>query len=185
MGLQLTLIQPSQGRVPSFERTLSALGDIPSILYRAVEFGTAQNREFFERMSENERPRPHIREMIVRDQAKRFLQRNDFQVEEDAVTVGNEPLSAPDRPLWTGPSPGAQGSRGVVPAVAEILLRRRRFYNANLRFVPCSQRQNGTDEAKPPSSLGFRFGFQPLNQLWLACPMRGGETSGGCSSALA
>src|SRR3979411_1922880 len=94
MALQLTLLQPRDGCFPSFEQTRSALGIAPQILFRALEFGTSQDRIFFEKLSENERPRPHIREMIVRDQGKRFLERNNFQVEEESISVGNEPLAA-------------------------------------------------------------------------------------------
>src|SRR5689334_22470970 len=80
--------------VPTFQKVMAILGSLTDILYRSVEYGTLQNRTYFEVLSEDERPRPHVREMIVRDMAKRFLERNDFVVGEERLIVGNEPLVA-------------------------------------------------------------------------------------------
>lgn len=175
MNLQLTLLRVSNGRVPNFQRTVSALGNIPALLYRALEFGTAQNREFFERLSGGERPRSHLREMIVRDQAKRFLERNDFQVDEESVDVGTEPLAA--LLVRCGPVQARvlKGIDGVVPGCGNSL-RRRSFYGQSSNVY--LNRRGETRQTR--LNLLVLWDFDPtfnLNQLWLACPMRGGESS--------
>jgi hypothetical protein len=94
MELQLPLLREVNGRVPPFHQTLAALGELPTFLYSAAEFGTSQVRSFFELLSEKETPRPHVREMILRDQAKRYFERNHFNIEDEALSIGNEPLAA-------------------------------------------------------------------------------------------
>lgn len=175
MNLQLTLLRPNRGRVPTFERTLTALGEIPSILCRALEFGASQNRRFFEELSQKEKPRPHLREMIVRDQAKRFLERNDFQVEEESVTVGNEPLAA--LTAYCGPAHlrVLKGFGGTVPGCGDSG-RRKDFYNQK----PGLYRDGKGQIREAKLNLLYLWDFDKtfnLGDLWLACPMRAGQTS--------
>jgi len=175
MALQLTLIRPRNGRLPSFERTRSALGQIPEFLFRALEYGTSQNRLFFETLSENERPRPHLREMIVRDQGRRFLERNNFQVDDELVSVGNEPLSA--LLLRCGPVQlrVLKSVDGLPPGCGDSL-RRRRFYN---QAGDLYRDRNGETRSTKLNLL-FLWNFDQafnLGQVWLACTLRAGETS--------
>jgi hypothetical protein len=175
MVLQLTLPQSTTSKLPSFEQTLAALGQIPEFLFRALEFGTSQNRLFFETLSNDERPRPHLREMIVRDQGKRFLERNEFQVDEDLVGVGNEPLSA--LLLRCGPVQirVLKAADGLAPGCGDSF-RRRRFYNQ----APDFYRDSRGKTYKTKLNLLFLWNFDPsfnLGQVWLTCPMRAGETS--------
>ena len=173
--MQLTLLQCNDGHVPTFDQTIQALGSIPAILYRALEFGTAQNQAFFEVLSQKERPRPHIREMIIRDQAKRFLQRNNFQVDDEAVKVGNEPMAA--LMIRCGPVQirVLKGSEGLIPGCGDSE-RRRTFYNQGRSLYW----DKGGTISQTRLNLVLLWDFDKsfnLSNLWLACPMRAGESS--------
>ncbi len=175
MSLQLTLPSSTTGKLPSFEQTLAALGQIPGFLFRALEFGTSQNRLFFETLSQNEPPRPHLREMIVRDQGKRFLERNEFHVDDDQLALGSEPLSA--LLLRCGPVQirVLKSADGLVPGCGDSF-RRRRFYNQAPDFY-----QDSRGKAhKTKLNLLFLWNFDQsfnLGQVWITCPIRAGETS--------
>lgn len=175
MSLQLPLLQPDSGKFPSFKQAVDALGIVPEILYRALEFGTSQNRLFFEQLSEKERPRPHIREIIVRDQAKRFLQRNDFQVEDEVINVGGEPLAA----LLTRWGPvqirTLKAISGLVPGCGDSF-KRRRFYNQ----LPDLYLGRDGKTRQTRLNLLFLWDFDPtfnLGNVWLSLPLRAGENS--------
>lgn len=175
MASQLPLFQLRAGRLPTFERTVSALGPIPEFLFRALEFGSSQNRLFFEQLSEKEQPRSHLREMIVRDQGKRFLERNQFQVEDESVTVGNEPLAA--LLLRCGPVQVRvlKSSDGLIPGCGESL-RRRAFYNQKSDLY--LRRDGKTQRTLLNLILSWSFDKSfNLGQVWLTCPLRAGETS--------
>ena len=175
MSSQLTLLKPERGEFPRFHATVSALGDIPALLYRALEFGTGINREFFEKLSQNEKPRPHIREMIVRDQAKQFLRRNDFSVDEEPVSVGNEPLAALVIRLGPVQIRVLKASGGVVPGCGTSD-RRRSFYNQYREVY--QDRLGKVRETRLNLLVLWDFdSLFNLHQLWMACPMRGGERS--------
>jgi hypothetical protein len=155
--MQTMLFQHSASDdVPGFPQVLSALGTIPAILYRALEFGTAQNRAYFETLSENEPPRLHVREMIVRDMAKRFLERSEFVVEEDRLMVGSEPLVALVL-RWNGIQIRIlKGKNGVLPSTY-------------------------LDDAKRPKrsklNVVLLWDFDAvfnLKKLWLVCPRTAG-----------
>jgi len=175
MSLQLPLIRPRSGKVPGFTQTIKALGGIPAIMFRAIEFGTSQNRLFFELLSEKEKPRPHLREMIVRDQAKRFLERNDFQVEDEALGVGDEPLAA--LLVRCGPvqTRVLKASDGTVPGCGDSM-RRRHFYNQ----APSQYRNSKGLITQNKLNLVLLWDFDKnfnLAGLWLTCPMRAGQNS--------
>jgi hypothetical protein len=175
MSLQFTLPSSTTGKLPSFELTMAALGQIPEFLFRALEFGTSQNRSFFETLSEGEAPRSHLREMIVRDQAKRFLERNEFHVDDDPLAVGNEPLSA--LVLRCGPVQVRvlKSADGLVPGCGGSF-RRRRFYNQASDYY----RDARGKTQKTKLNLLFLWNFDAtfnLGQVWLTCPIRAGETS--------
>jgi hypothetical protein len=171
--MQTMLFQHSASDdVPGFPQVLSALGTIPAILYRALEFGTAQNRAYFETLSENEPPRLHVREMIVRDMAKRFLERSEFVVEEDRLMVGSEPLVALVL-RWNGIQIRIlKGKNGVLPGCGRSV-NRKRFY----RQLPSTY----LDDAKRPKrsklNVVLLWDFDAvfnLKKLWLVCPRTAG-----------
>jgi hypothetical protein len=176
MELQLPLLRHVNGRVPSFPRTLAALGELPAFLYGATEFGSSQVRSFFEILSNKEKPRPHIREMILRDQTKRYLERNHFDIEDESLSVGNEPLAA--LLIRCGPVQFRilKGPGGSVPGCGESW-HRRQFYNQK----PSSyiDPRSGTIRQTKLNLLllwDFDSNFN-LSQLWLCCPMRAGSTT--------
>ena len=173
MSSQLTLIRPRNGRFPSFQRTCVALGQLPEFLFRALEFGTSQNRLFFETLSQNEPPRPHLREMIVRDQGRQYLLRNQFEVEEEPVAVGNEPLAA--LLLRCGPVQlrVLKSIDGMPPGCGDSV-RRRKFYNqAGELYL---DKNGGTHSTRLNLLLLWNFDESyNLGQVWLTCPLRAGE----------
>jgi hypothetical protein len=176
VALQLNLLpSASSRRVPTFAQTISALGNMPAISYRALEFGRAPNRTFFETLSQKERPRPHVREIIVRDQAKRFLERNDFQVDEESVTVGNEPLSALVVRCGIIQIRVLKGAGGIVPGCGESF-RRRHFYNQRPDLYIDRKGQTRQTRLNLLALWDFNTVFN-LDKIWLVCPMRAGETS--------
>ena len=173
MDLQMPLLRVTDGNVPSFEQTISALGSMPAILYRALEFGTSQNRTFFEQLSSKRASASASREMIVRDQAKRFFERSDFQVEDEPMTVGNEPLSA--LVVRCGPAQVRvlKGKGGLVPGCGDSF-RRRNFYNQ----VSDLYRDRNGKTRRTLLNLLVLWDFDTLfnlANLWLVCPMRAGE----------
>ena len=175
MALQLNLLPPTAPVRPSFARTLSALGEIPAYLYRALEFGTERNRTFFKELSQNERPRPHIRESIVRDQGKRFLERNRFQVEEEAIVLGSEPLSALILRCGLIQIRVLKGPEGIVPGCGTSM-RRRRFYNQQSDLY--IDRSGGTRQTKLNLICLWEFDRNfNLAGLRLVYPIRAGEAS--------
>ncbi len=173
--MQLRLIPYETARVPGFEQTLTALRSIPSLLYRAIEFGTVQNHTYFDTLSDGDRPRPHIREMIVRDMAKKYLERHNIAVQEDTMQFNNEPLVA--IVFHYGPFlvRVLKGRNGVLPGCGNSR-RRRRFYSQHPSLY--------LDQARRPHrsklNLVLLWDFDPnfnLSQLWLVCPRTGGRTS--------
>ena len=113
--------------------------------------------------------------MIVRDQGKRFLERNEFQVEEESVDVGNEPLAA--LVVRCGPAQlrVLKGPDGVVPGCGTSL-RRRRFYNQ----VSDYYRTRDGKVCQTRLNLILLWEFDKafnLGGVWLVCPMRAGETA--------
>jgi hypothetical protein len=176
MSLQLPLALDGPSRsFPSFADTLKALGSIPSLLYQSLEFGTSQNRAFFEQLSYNERPRPHIREMIVRDQAKCFLNRNDFSVDDEEVSVGNEPLAA--LIVRCGPVQlrVLKGPGGVIPGCSDSQ-RRREFYNQQAKTY--RDRAGTIRTARLNLVVLWEFDqYFNLAPLSLVLPIRAGERS--------
>jgi hypothetical protein len=174
MQINLNLNFPNHGRIPTFLQTVAALGSVPSILWRALEFGASQNRSYFERLSENELPRPHIREMIVRDQAKRFLERMNFPVEDDGsdVTVGNEPLVALTARFGPVQFRILKGKRGIVPGCGDSVARRK-FYGQVPLYYLGADRQVRQTKLNLITLWDFDTLFN-LGQLWLVCPRCGG-----------
>ena len=127
--MQIKLDLPDwDSHVPSFEATAKSLKPIIPAFWRAMEFGVAKNQEYFEKLCDKEKPESHIREMIVRHQAKRYFKRLDVRVEEepdDGFNLINQPLLAPQSAPWPGSvaSPKGAGRRG--PPDAAIPLRER------------------------------------------------------------
>lgn len=176
MDLQLPLLRCINGKAPSFQKTLAALGELSTYFYEAMEFGSTHVHQYFEKQSDNEKPRPHIREMILRDQAKRYLQRHHFVIEDEEISLGNEPLAA--LLVRCGPVQIRilKGRGGLIPGCGESI-GRRSFYNqrSSTYMDPRTRRARVTK-----LNLVLIWDFDPhfnISQLWLACPLRAGEKS--------
>jgi hypothetical protein len=113
--------------------------------------------------------------MIVRDQAKRFLERNQFHVDEEAVSVGNEPLAA--LVIRCGPVQVRvlKGFESTIPGCGESS-RRRDFYNQQPILYQNPKGQLTQTRLNLVLLWDFDGTFN-LAPLWLACPMRAGDKS--------
>jgi hypothetical protein len=126
-------------------------------------------------MSEDEPPRAHIRETIVRDQGKRFLERNSFQVEDETISVGNEPLSALLVRCGLIQIRVLKGPGGIVPGCGDSL-RRSKFYNQSRDLY--LDKSGKTRETKMNLLCLWNFDNSfNLDRLWLVYPMRSGQSS--------
>src|SRR5262249_21859834 len=126
--------------------------------------------------SDNERPRPHIREMILRDQAKRYLQQHHFVIEDEEVSIGNEPLAALLIRCGSVQIRILKGRGGLIPGCGESK-GRRSFYNQR----PSTYLDPRTNRARTTKlNLVLIWDFDchfNISELWLACPLRAGEKS--------
>lgn len=176
MDLQLPLLRCINGKAPSFKKTLAALGELPTYFYEALEFGSTHVHEYFEKQSNNERPRPHIREMILRDQAKRYLQQHHFVIEDEEISIGDGPLAA--LLIRCGPVQIRilKGRGGLIPGCGDST-GRRSFYNQRpSTYMDPRTRRARTTRLNLVLIWDFDCHFN-IAQLWLACPLRGGEKS--------
>jgi hypothetical protein len=161
--------------IPSFEQTLAALGPVPNLLYRAIEFGANQNRAYSDMLCDRETPQSHIREMIVRHQVKRYLEKYRINVEEDRLNVGNEPLMGLFFRFRVYQIRILKGPNGEIPGCG-VSKNRRRFYSQWPGFYLDASRRG----RKTKLNLILLWDFDPsfnLGQLWLACPQQGGRTA--------
>ena len=128
--------------------------------------------DFFDEISDKETPRSHLREMIVRDQAKRYFARNAFTVDDEEVSVGNEPLAA--LIIRCGPAQirVLKGPGGIAPGCGESD-RRLDFYNQQPCAYRCTNGQIKTARLNLLVLWEFDQNFN-LADLSLALPIRGG-----------
>ena len=49
------------------------------LLYESLDVGATVCRKYYDENCDGENPEAHLREMIVRDQAKRYLAKTDFR----------------------------------------------------------------------------------------------------------
>lgn len=167
------LFFPGRRRVPSFKDTVAALGDSPAYIYQALEHGSERCRSFFHDLSDKETPRPHLREMIVRDGAKRFLEKNAFIVGDDHIEMANEPMAAVLLRLGAIQIRILKGPEGTVPGCGTSD-RRREYYSQK----PGIYIANGVG-SPTKLNLVLLWDFDPhfnIGNVWLCCPVGAGAT---------
>lgn len=174
MQMLLSSADLASSGLPTFEAALDALGPIPNLLYRALEFGTSQNRTYWDQLCDQERPGLHVREMLVRHQAKRFLLREQIPVKEDRFSVETEPLIALVFRYEDIAVRVLKGRKGIIPGCGRSR-NRRRFYNQAPQFFLDKSRRTRKTKLNLVVLWDFDQSFN-LRQLWLACPISAGKT---------
>lgn len=149
------------------------------LLYESLDAGTTVCRKYYDDNCDGENPEAHLREMIVRDQAKRYLIKNGLRVtevkERRGLRLATEPLISLLLHYKGFALRVLKAKKGVPPGCG-LSKRRREFYNqASVRFLD--------DDGKPVGSktnLLVLWDFAPsfgIGRVWLACPEVAGSRS--------
>lgn len=160
--------KPSQ-RPPSFHEVQSELRDLLALLFRALEFGAVKNHAYFDELSDGERPRPHVREMVVRDHAARHLRDHKISVEED-LTIFSEALRALVVRHKGTHLRVLKARNGIVPGCG-LSKPRRRFYNQS----PTSYKEQDGTFVSTKWNLLLLWDFDSvfnIGKVWLVFPTR-------------
>jgi hypothetical protein len=157
---------------------MAEVGSLMRLLYESLDAGATVCRKYYEQNCDGESPEPHLREMIVRDQAKRYLTKNGLRVrrlKERRFRLATEPLISLLVHYRGYAFRVLKGKRGIVPGCGTST-RRREFYNqASVRYLG--------DDGKPTGSktnLLVLWDFSPgfgIASVWLACPQIAGARS--------
>jgi hypothetical protein len=175
----LSLIRVIPEPLPSADEVIEDIRSLLQLLYESLDAGAAVCRQYYEEHCDGDRPSPHLREMLVRDQAKRYLQKNGFRVKElkerKTLRIAAEPLIS----LLVhhrGYALRVLKGRGGVPPGCGTSKKRREFYNqAPVRYLD-EQGQRGASQTNLLALWEFDPAFGVAN-VWLACPEIAGSRS--------
>ncbi len=141
------------------------------LLYESLDVGATICRKFYDDFCDGDTPGAHLREMIVRDQAKRYLAKNGLRVtelKELRFRLAAEPLISLLVHYKGFAFRVLKAKKGIPPGCG-VSKRRREFYNqASVRYL--------RDDGKPAGShtnLLVLWDFSPgfgIASVWLACP---------------
>lgn len=175
---KLSLISLEPDPLPSFMEVMGEVESLMRLLYESLDVGATVCRKYYEQNCDGESPEPHLREMIVRDQAKRYLAKNGLRVtelKERRFRLAAEPLISLLVHYRGFAFRVLKGKKGVAPGCGTST-RRRAFYNqASVRYLG--------DDGKPAGSktnLLVLWDFSPgfgIANVWLACPQVAGARS--------
>lgn len=148
------------------------------LLYESLDAGATVCRKYYEESCDGASPEAHLREMLVRDQAKRYLVKNGFQV----VTIREPKLRLAAEPLislllhYKGFAFRVLKAKQGVPPGCGLSRRRKAFYSqVSVPYIG--------DDGKPAGSktnLLVLWDFSPsfgIGRVWLACPEVAGARS--------
>jgi hypothetical protein len=174
----LSLISLELEPLPSFAEVMKLVGPLMRLLYESLDAGATVCRKYYEQNCDGDDPEPHLREMIVRDQARRYLVKNGLQVtqvKERRFRLASEPLISLLVHYKGFAFRVLKAKRGVPPGCG-LSRRRKEFYNqVSVRFL--------SDDGKPAGSktnLLVLWDFSPsfgIANAWLACPAIAGARS--------
>ena len=174
----LSLISLEPDPLPSFAEVMVEVESLMRLLYESLDVGATVCRKYYEQNCDGESPEPHLREMIVRDQAKRYLAKNGLrvtQLKERRFRLATEPLISLLVHYKGFAFRVLKAKKGVAPGCGTST-RRRQFYNqASVRYLG--------DDGKPAGSktnLLVLWDFSPgfgIANVWLACPQIAGSRS--------
>jgi len=92
---KLSLICVDPEPLPSFGEVMKEVESLMRLLYESLDVGATVCRKYYDDNCDGESPEAHLREMIVRDQAKRYLVKNGLRVtelKERRLRLATEPL---------------------------------------------------------------------------------------------
>jgi hypothetical protein len=174
----LSLISLELEPLPSFAEVMKLVGPLMRLLYESLDAGATVCRKYYEQNCDGDDPEPHLREMIVRDQARRYLVKNGLQVtqvKERRFRLASEPLISLLVHYKGFAFRVLKAKRGVPPGCG-LSRRRKEFYNqVSVRFL--------SDDGKPAglkTNLLVLWDFSPsfgIANAWLACPAIAGARS--------
>src|ERR1022692_1089140 len=134
----LSLISFDPDPLPSFAEVMAEVESLMRLLYESLDAGATVCRNYYQQYCDGESPEPHLREMIVRDQAKRYLAKNGLrvtQLKERRFRLATEPLIS----LLVHYNGCAfrvlKAKRGVVPGCGTSTLRREFYNQASVRYL--------------------------------------------------
>jgi hypothetical protein len=175
-SLSLISLQPDP--LPSFVQVMTDVEPLLTLLYESLDAGATVCRKYYEQNCDGDIPGPHLREMIVRDQARRYLAKNGLlvtEVREKRFRLATEPLISLLVHYKSYAFRVLKAKKGIPPGCGTST-RRREFYNqASVRYLG--------DDGKPGGSktnLLVLWDFSPsfgIASVWLACPQIAGARS--------
>jgi hypothetical protein len=161
--------------LPSFARVMEDIAPLTRLIFWSLEIGTEGCRKYYDEQCGGDPPSSHLREMIVRDQAKRHLIGGGLLVKEERFQMPSEPLIS----LLILASGYAirvlKGKDGIIPGCG-LSARRRKFYNqVPMRYLDTDGAIKGTH-----TNLILLWDFNAafgIQAVWLACPQVAGARS--------
>jgi hypothetical protein len=134
----LSLISLEPDPLPSFPEVMADAESLMRLLYESLDAGATVCRKYYEQNCDGERPEPHLREMIVRDQARRYLAKNGLRVKrlkERRFRLATEPLISLLVHYRGFAFRVLKAKKGVAPGCGTST-RRREFYNqVSVRYL--------------------------------------------------
>jgi hypothetical protein len=174
----LSLISLESEPLPSFAEVIIEVDSLLRLIYESLDGGAAVCRSFYEQHCDGETPEPHLREMIVRGQAKRYLAKNGLRVtrvKERGFRMTAEPLISLLIHYKGYAFRVLKAKKGVPPGCGTSI-RRRAFYNqASVRYLAEDGKMAGSK-----TNLLLLWDFSPgfgIANVWLACPQIAGARS--------
>jgi len=175
---KLSLISLEPDPLPSFPEVMRELEVLMRLLYESLDAGATVCRKFYDDFCDGDAPGAHLREMIVRDQAKRYLAKNGLRVtelRELSFKLATEPLISLLVHYKGFALRVLKAKKGIVPGCG-MSKRRRAFYNqASVRYLEDDGRPAGSQ-----TNLLVLWDFSPsfgIASVWLACPEVAGARS--------
>jgi len=175
----LPLVMPGTEPLPSFEMVQADLSSLLQSVYEALDAGAASCRRYYDEFCDGDQPGSHLREMIVRDQARRFLFKHGHDVRVLRELPHMQLVAEPLISLLVHCNGYAvrvlKGRHGIPPGCG-MSKRRKAFYNqAPVRFL----NERGERDASTTNLL-LLWDFDSLfgiSRVWLACPQTAGPRS--------
>jgi hypothetical protein len=175
---KLSLICVDPEPLPSFGEVMKEVESLMRLLYESLDVGATVCRKYYDENCDGEDPEAHLREMIVRDQAKRYLAKNGLRVtelKERRLRLATEPLISLLLHYKGFALRVLKAKRGIPPGCG-LSRRRKEFYSqVSVRYLG--------DDGKPAGSktnLLVLWDFAPsfgIGRVWLACPEVAGARS--------
>jgi hypothetical protein len=164
--------------LPSFGEVVKEVEALLRLLYESLDAGATVCRKYYDENCDGDDPEAHLREMIVRDQAKRYLAKNGLRVtelKERRLRLATEPLISLLLHYKSFALRVLKAKKGIPPGCG-LSKRRKEFYNqASVRYLGDDGKSAGSK-----TNLLVLWDFAPsfgIGRVWLACPEVAGARS--------